>query len=226
MKIIKKLIATGIIMLSFNSTAGIISLDSLHKLNPLTLSESVESFYDYGGLDKWSSNTGFEKSNSIVTLLTKFNDNLSLVSLYDSTIGLTNDTSKGSTKVEMNGDRDLGSIMFSDDDNDVTYDNGNSWGGSFKWGNNYNDGMIYSFDENTPLNFSLDISYSEVVNIENFIFLSFDDNGNIEEYHLTDSSLNLSHSNSAVSVSESPSMYILILGLMLLLLQRKKQIIK
>ncbi|WP_281556467.1 hypothetical protein [Thalassomonas sp. RHCl1] len=144
--------------------AGLFTLDHSNPINPLTLSESFTAFYDYGSPNRSSANTGYEQEATAVMFLAEYDEQLALFTLLDA---------KGGERVTRTADMTISDFNLSDvllvDDSGESHDSGFQW----RWFKCCTDGMIYRIRNQDK--FALDISFTDIVGLNSFKFLSFPD---------------------------------------------------
>jgi len=151
-----------ILFLSCTANAGLITLNNAHEINTLSLSQSFTSFYSYGSPYGSSANTGYEQENTAVLFLAEANGELALFTLLDARGG-----AKSTRRADLTlSDFDLSNVLLVDDAKESN-DNGFKW----RWFKCCTDGMIYKINDKTA--FDIDISFSNVVGLGRFKFLSF-----------------------------------------------------
>jgi hypothetical protein len=160
------------VMLVASAQATLITINDTTEVGVLDLSESFVNFYDYDNGKQWSSDTGFEEVDTMVMFLARYNNQLALFTLLDGNI--PGNTTAGSLSVLFSSLTDIGSILLIDDGGEAT-DNGNSWVADWNWATGKGDGMIFLFDDAN--NFDLNIVFSNINNVDDGKFLSFDSQG-------------------------------------------------
>jgi hypothetical protein len=212
MKFLKQILAAGFALaIAHSASASIISVNGT-EVEALDLNGSYSSFldfYDYNTVNRFTSNTGLEQSDSIVMFFAELNSELSLFTLVSGPLG-----GNGKASVSFSGSD--GAISFVDDAAEFTSTSSVNWEYSSKKG----DGLIYSGI--TDALWSLDFDFTGLENVKGLEFLSFTDglfdnataaiSGNDTTYSV------LGISNSSVQVSEPTSLAMfgaLLLGLSL-----------
>lgn len=188
MKFFKHIVVAFIFSLSWHASATLIELDESHLLNPLKIDSTFEEFYNYRGqygLEpgqtryKWSSHTGMEVSNQATFFFVE--DMFGTLALFG-LIDRPDDKKGGKLQIDFtttsdNAD-DWGFVLVDDagdarrTGSDLENDGDDSWALNFKWAKKFSDGFIFAgFNSD---NFNLNLAFSNIKNVDDFVFMSFD----------------------------------------------------
>lgn len=197
---------------SYAANATIITVNGV-DVEALDLSgsySSFEDFYSYNDANAFSSDTGLEKANTIVMYFAELNGELALFTTVSGTGGKS-----GTSTIDINGS--AGSLTFVDDNPEFVSSNNIIW----NYGGGAGDGLIYS-DLGTSGGWSLDLSFTDLVNITGLDFLTFVD-GLYSGVTEAISSTNTVYSVTTTSVDEPLSLSLLSLFLVGLTLTKRKR---
>lgn len=196
-------------------------------IESISLNQSFESFYDRGGSADFSSNTGFEKNDSIVLMIAEYLGDYALIGLVDSNISYGDET-EGRVDLSLSDFSPLiGSLLFVDDPiEDVTF-NSTGFNASFRWTDDYNDGFIYQLGDEMAV--TIDIFLDNFTGITSTRFIDFSNNS-VSVLDLgSPSSTNeilirndLSLNNNVVEASAPASLLLLALSLFGICLLRRR----
>lgn len=143
-------------------------------IESISINETFESFYDRGGSTQYSSNTGFEQTDSIVFFFAEYLGNYALLGLVDSNVSFGDDTDGNLDLGLADLSSTSGSLLFVDDPiEDVTF-NTNGFDAKFRWTNDYNDGFIYQLGDETSV--EIDIVLGNIAGLSNIQFVDFSNN--------------------------------------------------
>lgn len=169
---ISKLFAVALcLMVNSYANAGYILNGSL-DIETLNIAEDGESFYNY---TSGSPNTGFEENETLVFFLSEFNSSTYLFGLIDSPTS----TTSGKLNLNFTDSSALpGTFTFVDEPKELTNSSliGDTRSFFFKWGANYGDGFVYDIGGTEGTDITLD--FFRLNGVEQYKFLSFDDQGN------------------------------------------------
>lgn len=144
------------------ANAGIITLNNNAEIAPLSLSSSFSGFYSYGIPNVASANTGFEEEGNAIMFLAEYSGDLALFTLLDAPGSSHPIRSLNMTLSDFN----LSDVILVDDSRE-----GTASGFSWRWLSCCTDGMIYKISNKHD--FNIDITFSDIVGINSFKFLSF-----------------------------------------------------
>lgn len=166
-QLVKSLFTTLIIIfysLINVANAGLITLNHDTEVGTLLLSSSFTGFYSYGTPNAASANTGLEEEGNAIMFLAEHGGELSFFTLLDAP-GATHSTRSLNMTLS---DFTLSDVLLVDDPQE-----GTSSGFSWRWVSCCTDGMIYKISDKDT--FDINITFSDVVGVNDFKFLSFND---------------------------------------------------
>jgi len=206
-KIFNIALASVLFVLTSVANAGIITLNDSIEVGVLSIDQSFTEFYNYQNA---SANIGLEREAAAVMFIAEYNGDLALFTLLDAA-GPSHGTR--SADLSISG-FDAANVILSDDSNESNA-NGFSWA----WADCCTDGMIYKIDDAD--NFDLELTFSNVVGISDFIFLSF---GSLESPEkIVSSAFSIQSGSGTTPVPEPSTLVIFALSLLGLASRRIKK---
>lgn len=173
---IKTLVAVCLVLMSTIGNAGLIKIEE-SEISAIELSDTFRSFYAFASVTPWSANTGLERANTLVAFLAEYADEQALFLIFSGPGG-----DAGSANFDIVGSE--GGISYVDDPIRTDPVTGVRTPRDPVVGNNvsmtyiegYTDGLIFSglFSDD----WNIDIDIFSTTGIDNFVFLSFDEDGN------------------------------------------------
>ena len=164
LNVIKLGVASLVMAVSTYTSAGIITSNG-SAVNPLSLGESFEDFYNWGNGNQYSSNTGLEVSNSVVAFMAEYQNDLALFMIFSGQNGAA-----GVANFDITGTE--GGISYVDDPNNDPVNGSNV---KLRYAQGRTDGIIYSGLQSDV--WSIDVVFNHLKNINNLTFLTFDGQG-------------------------------------------------
>lgn len=213
MKLINGIIIFLVLGLTSLSSNAAFILNGNQSIEVFNLGETFEDFYDLGGNLPNSSNTGLEQVDTAVMLLAEFGGEYALIATFGGLPSI-GDNIGGALTLMLTNDG-FGSFTLIDDLSDPVSSSGNTTTIDFEYSNRRNDGFIFFLG--SGVNTDLSVSFSNLVGLDDFTFLS-DGGGAIS----TGSSFTLSN---VVDVNAPLGPFALI-GIFLILMRQKALKIK
>mmetsp|Transcript_59403 Transcript_59403/g.189222 ORF Transcript_59403/g.189222 Transcript_59403/m.189222 type:complete len:230 (+) Transcript_59403:112-801(+) len=139
---------------------------------------SFQEFYGYNTRKPWSSNTGFELNDTVVMFLAELNGEYGLFATFSRS---ANGNGGGAGSLYASISSSSGSATFADDPDEINDPASNAAelaalngsGLNFRWNGDKTDGFIFS-ELNLPT-WNVQTSFTNTVNIDGLVFLSFGD---------------------------------------------------
>lgn len=167
MKIFKHMFAAVFVLaIAHTANAAIITVNgtTIEALDLNGSYTSVLDFYDYNTVNRFTSNTGLEQSDSIVMFFAELNNEFSFFTLVSGPFG-----ARGAATVNISGTE--GTLSFVDDPADQVGITQVVWSYDQRRG----DGLIYS--DLSDGSWALSVDFSQLTNIDSFEVLTFSDGG-------------------------------------------------
>lgn len=182
----------------------------------IAIGESFESFYGYGEAVSGSSNTGFEKNDTIVMMIVENAGSYALVVTFDDTIAP--DTWDRLQFTLTDNSSSMGSFIFVDDPIETSAFSGNVYTALHGFANGLNDGFVYSLGNGLGIDISF---FTEFISgtLTDSVFLSADGTGTNE---IALGGLGLTTISSATSVHSPGVLLLMLLGVFTVLMVARR----
>lgn len=213
----KAIIAIFVTVVMSQTASAAFIVNGNTGVGALILSENFVDFYDRGGDVIYSSNTGYEQTDSLILFIAEHLGEFALIGLVDGT-SATGDTTGGTLDISISDvSLNAGDLTLVDDPRDPFTPTALGFDISLEWGGVSNDGFVYELADGNTTEVSLLLG--NVTNLFNLTFLDFSQ-GRPEAIALGNPSDNSSVAISSEATDVNTPSTILLFSLTLLAMYR------